>query len=101
APDVRPLAFRPRKTTMTSTLDRGFHRSVLLAALLVCGPSSSAWASDEWWRLSEVSTIDASRCEPGTRSRLEWLVNRLESREYYADLWWRGWIGFYALGVGI
>jgi hypothetical protein len=85
---------------MTNTLDRGFRRHVLLAALLACA-SSSAWASGEWWRFSEVSTIDASRCEPGTRSRLEWLVARLESREYYADLWWRGWISFYGLGVGI
>jgi hypothetical protein len=27
------------------------------------------------------------------------LVERLDSRERYADLWWRGWIGAYGLGA--
>jgi hypothetical protein len=51
--------------------------------------------------MGEVSTVDASRCDPATRARLEWLVDRLESRELHADLWWRGWISFYSLGVVI
>jgi hypothetical protein len=27
------------------------------------------------------------------------LVERLDERERYADLWWRGWIGFYGVGA--
>jgi hypothetical protein len=84
---------------MTKTFSVGFSRSALLvAAVLLCSTPSDTSA---WMGMGEVSTIDASRCEPGTRSRLEWLVDRLESRELYADLWWRGWIGFYGLGVVI
>jgi len=44
-------------------------------------------------------TLDLSACSGGTRERLEWLVERLESRELYADIWWKGWTGFYATGV--
>lgn len=44
-------------------------------------------------------TLDVSACSEGTRSRLQWLVERLESRELYADIWWKGWTGFYAIGV--
>jgi hypothetical protein len=47
------------------------------------------------------STFDVSACETRTRARLQWLVARADSREQYADFWWRSWIGFYAVGVGV
>ena len=43
--------------------------------------------------------LDVSACSEGTRARLEWMVERMESRELYADIWWKGWTGFYATGV--
>jgi hypothetical protein len=43
--------------------------------------------------------LDVSACSEGSRARLQWLVERLESREQYADIWWKGWFGFYAIGV--
>jgi hypothetical protein len=48
---------------------------------------------------SDTVRLDTSRCESDTQARLEWLVERLESRERYADLWWRGWTGIYATGM--
>jgi hypothetical protein len=50
---------------------------------------------------ADVVVVDTSRCDPDSGARLRWLVDRLESRELYADLWWRGWISFYGLGVVI
>jgi hypothetical protein len=46
-------------------------------------------------------TLDVSACDTQTRERLEWLVERTDSRELYADLWWKGWTGFYGAGVVI
>ena len=66
----------------------------LFGLILLGSDSRRAWADPH-----DASVLDASQCQPGTRARLEWLVSRLESRELYADLWWRGWIGFYGLGV--
>ena len=43
--------------------------------------------------------LDVTACTPRTRDRLEWLVDRTESREFHGDLWWRGWIGFYSAGA--
>jgi hypothetical protein len=45
------------------------------------------------------NALDVSACSEASRARLAWLVDRLESRERYADIWWKGWFGFYALGV--
>jgi hypothetical protein len=44
-------------------------------------------------------TLDVSACDGRTGERLQWLVERADSRELYADLWWRGWIGFYGVGA--
>ncbi len=44
-------------------------------------------------------TLDISACSARTQARLQWLVDRADSHELYADLWWRGWIGFYGVGV--
>ena len=61
-----------------------------------------------WWLVDPVAVpaqstdamrLDTSRCAGDSRARLEWLVDRLESRERYADLWWRGWFGFYGVGM--
>ena len=38
-------------------------------------------------------------CGVKTRARLQWLVGRADSRELHADIWWRGWIGFYGAGM--
>jgi hypothetical protein len=43
--------------------------------------------------------LDTSECDPDSAARLQWLVARLEGRERYADLWWRGWIGIYGIGA--
>ena len=38
---------------------------------------------------------------PEPRRVLQWLVDRADSRELYADVWWRGWFGFYSAGMVI
>jgi hypothetical protein len=48
---------------------------------------------------AEYATFDTSACEPQSQSRLLWLIDRLESRERYADVWWRGWMGIYGIGA--
>jgi hypothetical protein len=72
-------------------------RHVLLAATLLSFSSGLAHADTP----PPVPMIDTTACDPDSAARLRWLVARLESRELYADLWWRGWIGFYGLGVVI
>ncbi len=42
---------------------------------------------------------DVSACDADTQARLRWITDRLDSRERYADLWWRGWFGFYGIGT--
>jgi hypothetical protein len=76
-------------------------RRILVAALLViaCRPSLARAGSDIAW--NDTTWLDTSHCAPATGARLQWLVTRLESRERYADLWWRGWISFYAIGVAV
>jgi len=49
----------------------------------------------------DLRALDVSACGAGTRARLEWLVDRADSRERYADIWWRGWTGFYTVGVAV
>jgi hypothetical protein len=63
--------------------------------LLFLVSAGAAHADDE----PDPQALDVSACSEGTRARLAWLVDRLESRERYADIWWKGWTGFYALGV--
>lgn len=62
----------------------------LLLAVATLQPASAA---------SDVPVVDTTGCDADSAARLRWLVERLESRELYADLWWRGWFGFYGLGV--
>ena len=47
----------------------------------------------------EGSMLDVSACDADTQARLRWMTDRLDSRERYADLWWRGWISFYGIGT--
>src|SRR5262249_21789777 len=70
-----------------------------IAALLIVARPSTAAAGDMSW--NDTAWLDTSHCAPATGDRLHWLVTRLESREEYADLWWRGWIGFYGIGLGV
>jgi hypothetical protein len=69
-------------------------RAMLAGALLVIPFSGASWAEDP-----EPIALDVSACSEGTRPRLLWLTERLESRERYADIWWKGWTAFYATGV--
>src|SRR5690242_2800724 len=64
---------------------------ILAVALLIPGVA----------RADVPVVVDTSRCDPDSGARLRWLAERLESRELYADLWWRGWLSFYGLGVVI
>jgi len=64
--------------------------------LFACAPDP-AWS----WPETPAPVLDTSACDADSGARLRWLVDRLEARERYADLWWRGWIGFYGLGVVI
>ena len=69
-------------------------RRTLLAGSLLFLAAGAARAEDQTPNL-----LDVSACSEGSRARLQWLVERLESREQYADIWWKGWFGFYAIGV--
>lgn len=70
-------------------------RRVLIAGTLLSIFVPGTGQADD----QDPRTLDVSACAAGTRERLEWLVDRAESRELYADIWWRGWTGFYATGV--
>jgi hypothetical protein len=82
------------RTTGADTWRRGLRCAALGIALACVDTPGVARAQS-----GDVQSIDVSRCAGDTQARLGWLVERLESREQYADLWWRGWIGFYGLGV--
>lgn len=62
---------------------------MVVAALL--GSAGSAWGKE--------ATLE--RCSDGTAERLQFIEERLELRRPYATWWWRGWTGFYGLGVVI
>ena len=74
-----------------------FGRVVVALLVLVGRPSLARAGSDIAW--NDTRWLDTSHCAPATGARLQWLVARLESRERYADLWWRGWLGVYAVGT--
>lgn len=76
---------------------KGSRRRALIAGALlsICAPGMGQ-AEDP-----AAPTLDVSACRPHTRERLQWLVERTDSRELYADLWWKGWFGFYGAGVVI
>lgn len=69
-------------------------RALLAGSLFFLFAAGPAHANDE-----PAMALDVSACSEGTRARLEWLVERLESRELYADIWWKGWLGVYSTGV--
>ncbi len=68
--------------------------SLLAGSLFFTFAAGTARADDQ-----DPKLLDVSACSEGSRARLEWLVERLESRELYADIWWKGWLGFYSIGV--
>ena len=70
-------------------------RRTLLAGLLLFTFAAGAARADD----QDPNLLDVSACSEGTRARLEWLVERLDSRELYADIWWKGWLGFYSIGL--
>lgn len=76
---------------------RRTRRRALIAGTLLsfCAPGTGQGDAQD------PPALDVSVCEDRTEARLNWLVERTDSRELYADLWWRGWISFYALGVGV
>jgi hypothetical protein len=69
-------------------------RAVLLGAILASHSADPALAAGE-----HVQLIATSSCASATRDRLDWIVQRLDARERYADLWWKGWLGVYATGA--
>jgi hypothetical protein len=77
-----------RQTAMQKAL-RGRLLQLLLAGAVLVPEHARA----------DVPVVDTTGCDADSAARLRWLVDRLESRERYADLWWRGWFGFYGLGV--
>jgi len=40
-----------------------------------------------------------AHCDADTAARLEFIETRLEARRQYADIWWKGWLGGYAVGT--
>jgi hypothetical protein len=70
-------------------------QAMLAGALLAISFSDASRAEDP----AEPNPLDVSACSEATRPRLVWLVDRLEDRELYGDIWWKGWTGFYATGV--
>jgi hypothetical protein len=40
-----------------------------------------------------------ARCSDGTAERLRFVEERLDQRRAYAGWWWKGWTGFYGIGV--
>jgi len=40
-----------------------------------------------------------ARCSDGTAERLRFVEERLDQRRSYAGWWWKGWTGFYGIGV--
>jgi len=67
-------------------------RMALLTCTCVLSLTSLSYAG-------QSATFDTAACESQDESRLLWLIDRLESRERYADLWWRGWLGIYGIGA--
>lgn len=74
----------------------GSLRRPFLTVLLVLALLQGAVAVSS---AGEAPSLDTSACEPSTRTRLDWIVERLDSRSTYADLWWKGWLGVYGLGA--
>ena len=76
---------------------KGRRRRALIAGALlsICSPGVGQAADPV------APALDTSACKDHTRERLQWLVERADSRELYADIWWRGWIGFYGAGMVI
>jgi hypothetical protein len=60
----------------------------LVASLLA--PVSASMAADE-----------LERCDPDSAARVRFIEDRLEQRRRYADWYWKGWTGFYALGTAV
>lgn len=46
-------------------------------------------------RLARISALSDAEID----ARLDYLIERLDYKADYAAYWWRGWTGFYALGV--
>jgi hypothetical protein len=68
--------------------------NLIAATLMLALAPGAAWA-----QAPEPPLLDVSRCDPDSADRLRWLVDRLEAREFYADAWWRGWLGVYSIGM--
>jgi hypothetical protein len=60
-----------------------------LAVVVLIGTAAGAEAQDSGF----------GRCSGGTAERLTFIEDRLEMRRPYGTWWWRGWTGFYGLGV--
>ena len=67
--------------------------ATLAVALLLQAAASLAVAREP------TPSLDTSACDTNSGARLQWLVERLDQRSPYADLWWKGWLGIYTTGA--
>jgi hypothetical protein len=73
-------------------------RSLLIVAIGLAG--MPAWADEERERI-DVPAHLSSLSDAEIDERQQYLEHRLDDGRLYASLWWKGWTGFYALGVGV
>jgi hypothetical protein len=68
-------------------------RVVILAIGVLAAP---VWADDERQPVpAHLSALSDAEVD----TRLQYLEHALDDRRLYSSLWWKGWTGFYALGV--
>ena len=75
-------------------------RTVLFVAVGLLLGSVPAWAEDAEKDLEAPARL-AMLSDAEVDARLQYLEQSLDDRRTYAKWWWRGWTGFYALGVGV
>ena len=90
---VQPRTHIPARSPWARQIRR---RALIAGTLLSICVSGTGQADSQ-----DARTLDVSACEVRTKARMQWLVDRADSRERHADIWWRGWIGFYGAGVAI
>lgn len=74
-------------------------KAALVWAALVCVLGGTQARAAETPPALESSARPRALEDREVRARLAYLEEHLEARRRYANLWWRGWTGFYALGV--
>src|SRR4051812_17139 len=91
---ARFLLCLPRHSSGGNMKSRTHH--FFLAALLLTLAPAMAGAEP-----AVTPTVSLDRCATDDAERIHFLEQRLDSRRTYADYWWKGWMGAYALGTVI